>query len=51
MGIRTEEFGRRHFIVADPGGVLIDVITEVPPSREYAEQFSADYMAEKFGAS
>ncbi|WP_330229293.1 VOC family protein [Nocardia sp. NBC_00508] len=51
LDIRTEEFGQRHFIVADPSGVLIDVITEVPPGQEYADQFSADYMAEKFGAS
>ncbi|MCM6776009.1 VOC family protein [Nocardia sp. CDC159] len=39
LPIRTEEFGQRHFIVADPSGVLIDVITEVPPSAEYAGQF------------
>ncbi|MEV6431934.1 VOC family protein [Nocardia sp. NPDC051463] len=48
LEIRTEDFGQRHFIVADPSGVLIDMITEVPPSREYAEQFSHNYTAEKF---
>ncbi|WSG63514.1 VOC family protein [Nocardia sp. NBC_01730] len=47
--IRTEAFGQRHFIVADPSGVLIDMITEIPPSAEYAGQFSAEYTAEKFG--
>ncbi|WP_280235763.1 VOC family protein [Nocardia cyriacigeorgica] len=41
LDIRTEEFGQRHFIVADPSGVLIDVITEVPPSAEYADAFVA----------
>ena len=30
LDLRTEEFGQRHFIVADPAGVLVDVITEVP---------------------
>lgn len=49
LEIRSEEFGQRHFIVADPSGVLIDVITEIPPSGEFAEQFSAEYTAEKFG--
>jgi catechol 2,3-dioxygenase-like lactoylglutathione lyase family enzyme len=41
LDIRTEDFGQRHFIVADPSGVLIDVITEVPPSAEYADAFVA----------
>ena len=40
LEIRSEEFGQRHFIVADPSGVLIDVITEIPPSEEFAAQFA-----------
>ncbi|MBC7302777.1 MAG: VOC family protein [Nocardia sp.] len=40
LELRTEDFGQRHFIVADPGGVLIDVITEVAPSAEFAAQFT-----------
>ncbi len=39
LGLRSEDFGQRHFIVADPNGVLIDVITPVPPSAAYAEQY------------
>ncbi|MEU7893221.1 VOC family protein [Nonomuraea sp. NPDC049152] len=39
LELRTEDFGQRHFIVADPNGVLIDVITNVPPVGEYAEQY------------
>jgi catechol 2,3-dioxygenase-like lactoylglutathione lyase family enzyme len=39
LSIRSEEFGQRHFIVSDPNGILIDVITPIPPSREFAEQF------------
>ncbi|MBL1074760.1 VOC family protein [Nocardia sp. 2] len=49
LEIRSEEFGQRHFIVADPSGVLIDVITEIPPTGEFTEQFSAEYTAERFG--
>ncbi|WP_157249991.1 VOC family protein [Nonomuraea typhae] len=40
LEIRTEGFGQRHFIVADPNGVLLDVITNIPPSEEYAAQFA-----------
>jgi hypothetical protein len=34
-------FEQRHFIVADPNGVLIDVITPIPPTycSAYAEQY------------
>lgn len=39
LEIRTEQFGQRHFIVADPSGVLIDVITEIPPGDSYADSF------------
>ncbi|MFC7991194.1 VOC family protein [Streptomyces pilosus] len=39
LSLRTEEFGQRHFIVAAPDGVLIDVITVVPPTVEYASQY------------
>jgi catechol 2,3-dioxygenase-like lactoylglutathione lyase family enzyme len=40
LPLRTEEFGQRHFIVAAPDGVLIDVITVVPPSEEYAAHYT-----------
>ncbi|MFD3662750.1 VOC family protein [Streptomyces sp. NPDC058659] len=40
LPLRTEEFGQRHFILAAPDGVLIDVITVVPPSEEYAGQYT-----------
>ncbi|NEE03744.1 VOC family protein [Phytoactinopolyspora halotolerans] len=39
LPLRSEDFGQRHFIVADPSGVLVDVITEIPPSEEFAQQF------------
>lgn len=40
--LRDEEFGQRHFITSDPNGVLIDVITIIPPSEAYAEQYRED---------
>ncbi|WP_425307641.1 VOC family protein [Ammonicoccus fulvus] len=39
LDIRTEGFGQRHFIVAGPEGVLIDVITPIEPSDEYVADF------------
>ncbi|GGU94472.1 glyoxalase [Actinomadura cremea] len=39
LALRDEEFGQRHFIVADPDGVLIDVITPIPPSGAFADQY------------
>jgi catechol 2,3-dioxygenase-like lactoylglutathione lyase family enzyme len=39
LALRSEDFGQRHFIVADPNGVLIDVITPIAPTEEYAEQY------------
>ncbi|PSK96578.1 glyoxalase/bleomycin resistance protein/dioxygenase superfamily protein [Murinocardiopsis flavida] len=41
LPLRSEDFGQRHFIVADPNGVLIDVITPIEPS----EAFAAAYLA------
>ncbi|WP_298726126.1 VOC family protein [uncultured Ferrovibrio sp.] len=39
LDLRDEAFGQRHFIVADPNGILIDVIKPIPPSAEFAAQF------------
>jgi uncharacterized glyoxalase superfamily protein PhnB len=39
LDIRNEDFGQRHFITADPNGVLIDVIKPIPPSAEFAAQY------------
>ncbi|HTO32205.1 MAG TPA: VOC family protein [Pararhizobium sp.] len=41
LTLRDEDFGQRHFITADPNGVLIDVIKPIPPTAEYAAQFHA----------
>ena len=38
--LRDEAFGQRHFITRDPNGVLIDIITPIPPTAEFAEQYS-----------
>ncbi len=40
--LRSEPFGQRHFIARDPNGVLIDVITLIEPTPEYAALFAGN---------
>lgn len=37
--LRSEDFGQRHFITQDPNGVLIDVISPIEPTAEFAAGF------------
>jgi uncharacterized glyoxalase superfamily protein PhnB len=39
LALRDEDFGQRHFMTADPNGVLIDVIKPIPPTAEFAAQY------------
>ncbi|ASY64956.1 Glyoxalase/Bleomycin resistance protein/dioxygenase domain [Sinorhizobium sojae CCBAU 05684] len=39
--ICDEAFGQRHFITADPNGVMIDIIKPIPPSDEFAALYEA----------
>ncbi|QYR21068.1 VOC family protein [Paenibacillus sp. sptzw28] len=39
LDIRSEDFGQRHFITSDPNGILIDVITVIPPSNDFSSQY------------
>lgn len=40
LTIRSETFGQRHFILAAPDGVLIDVISPIEPTGEFATPFA-----------
>jgi catechol 2,3-dioxygenase-like lactoylglutathione lyase family enzyme len=44
LELRSEDFGQRHFITADPNGVLIDVIKVIPPSSDYATQYDEETL-------
>jgi catechol 2,3-dioxygenase-like lactoylglutathione lyase family enzyme len=46
LSLRTEAFGQRHFIVAAPDGVLIDVITVVPADESFAAQYASGHAPE-----
>lgn len=39
LELRSEDFGQRHFITADPSGLLIDIIQPIPPVGDFAAQF------------
>lgn len=42
LDIRDEAFGQRHFITSDPNGVLVDIITVIPPDESFQEQYTTD---------
>ena len=42
--ICDEDFGQRHFITADPNGVLIDIIKPIPPSADFAALYEASAL-------
>ncbi|AOF90904.1 VOC family protein [Sinorhizobium sp. RAC02] len=44
LDLRDEDFGQRHFITADPNGVLIDVIKPIPPKGEYVALYEASVL-------
>jgi uncharacterized glyoxalase superfamily protein PhnB len=44
LSLRDEDFGQRHFITADPNGVLIDMIKPIAPSEAFAELYAADVV-------
>ncbi len=39
LALRDEDFGQRHFIIAAPDGVLLDVIQPIAPSAEFAAAY------------
>ncbi len=48
LELRSEDFGQRHFIISDPNGVLIDVIS---PSEAYRAQYAADALTDAAAVS
>lgn len=42
LELRNEAFGQRHFITADPNGVLIDIIKPIAADETFAGAYVAD---------
>ncbi len=42
LPLRDDAFGQRHFITRDPNGVLIDVITPIPPDAAFSGAYSPE---------
>lgn len=42
--LRDEPFGQRHFVARDPNGILLDIITPIPPAEEFADQFAPEAL-------
>jgi catechol 2,3-dioxygenase-like lactoylglutathione lyase family enzyme len=49
LTLRSEAFGQRHFITSDPNGVLLDVITPIEPSAEFAADYVDDLTVRSTG--
>ncbi len=41
LALRDEPFGQRHFITEDPSGVMIDVITPIPPDEAFMKLYAS----------
>lgn len=50
LPLRSETFGQRHFILTGPDGVLVDVITPIPPEGEHVDRFEPDHSSPQEGA-
>lgn len=44
IALRDEPFGQRHFITADPNGILIDIIKPISPSAEFLANYAPDVL-------
>lgn len=47
LDLRDEAFGQRHFITSDPNGVLIDVITVIPPDESFQNQYKEEVWKDR----
>ena len=39
MPIQDEDYGQRHFMVQDPNQIVIDVIEEIAPGKEFQDSY------------
>lgn len=42
--LRSEDHGQRHAVYRDPNGIVIDVITPIPPTAEFQSDYSQEAL-------
>jgi len=47
LDIRNEAFGQRHFITSDPNGILLDIISVIPPDESFRENYKEQIWTDK----
>lgn len=40
LHVRTEEWGQRHFMIKDPGGMIIDIVQHAQPTDAYKDKYT-----------
>ena len=40
LGIRSEDWGQRHFCVRDPNGIYLDIVQAIAPTEAYQEGYT-----------
>jgi len=41
LQVKTEDWGQRHFMISDPGGMIIDVVQHAEPTGEYQQNYAS----------
>ena len=41
LDLRSEDWGQRHFCIADPNGIHLDIVEAIEPSEAYQEGYQA----------
>ena len=42
LGLRSEDWGQRHFCIKDPNGVYLDIVQAIEPTEEYQQGYEAE---------
>jgi catechol 2,3-dioxygenase-like lactoylglutathione lyase family enzyme len=42
LGLRSEDWGQRHFCVQDPNGIYLDIVQSFEPTEEYQSNYVSE---------
>lgn len=46
VDLRDEPWGQRHFLLRGPGGIMLDVLKQIPPSEEFMAAYAEGSQTE-----